>query len=244
MRTENRRNDEPRPIKIQRGYLRHAEGSVLIETGGTRVICSATIEGRVPRFLLGGGSGWITAEYGMLPRSSQQRIMREAARGRGGRTYEIQRLIGRSFRSAVQLDMLGEITILIDCDVIEADGGTRTASITGGCVALYDAISSLNLPEHPMNFLVSAISVGIVDDVPKLDIDYEEDSGAQVDFNVVMAESGAFIEIQGTAEKRPFTPDQLQEMLDLGKKGCAKLFQAQREVLGLPSTPSRPGGNK
>jgi ribonuclease PH len=232
-RHDERRNDEIRPVKIERGYLRHAEGSALIEMGGTRVICAATIDEKVPRFLLGGGSGWITAEYGMLPRSAEQRIFREAIKGRGGRTYEIQRLIGRSFRSAVQLDMLGEITIIIDCDVIEADGGTRTASITGGCVALHDAISSLKLPDHPMNFLVSAVSVGIVDGVPLLDIDYSEDSGAQVDFNVVMAESGSFIEIQGTAEKYPFTPEQLQEMLDLGKKGCDRLFQAQREALGL-----------
>ncbi len=232
-RQDNRRHDEIRPVKIQRGYLRHAEGSALIEMGGTRVICAATIDDKVPKFLMGGGSGWITAEYGMLPRSAEQRIFREAIKGRGGRTHEIQRLIGRSFRSAVQLDMLGEITIIVDCDVIEADGGTRTASITGGCVALHDAISSLELPEHPMNFLVAAVSVGIIDGLPMLDIDYAEDSGAQVDFNLVMAESGAFIEIQGTAEKYPFTPDQLKEMIDLGKKGCNQLFQAQREALGL-----------
>jgi len=233
MRKENRKNDEMRPIKIQRGYLRHAEGSALIEMGETRVLCSATLESGVPRFLYGNGSGWITAEYGMLPRSSHQRIVREAARGRSGRTYEIQRLIGRSFRAAVQMDMLGEITIIIDCDVIEADGGTRTASITGGCVALHDAISSLGLPENPLNFLVSAISVGIVDGSPVLDLNYEEDSGAQVDLNVVMAESGAYIEVQGTAEKFPFTPEQLQQMLDLAKKGCDGLFQTQKEALGL-----------
>lgn len=233
MRKDNRKSDESRPIKIHRNYLRHAEGSALIEMGDTHVICSATIDDRVPKFLMGANSGWITAEYGMLPRSARQRIFREAIRGRGGRTYEIQRLIGRSFRSAVQLPMLGEITIILDCDVIEADGGTRTAAITGGCVALHDAISSLNLPEHPMNFLVSAISVGLVDGVPVLDLDYEEDSGAQVDLNIVMAESGAYIEIQGTAEKYPFTPDQLQEMLDLGRKGCEGLFLAQKEALGI-----------
>lgn len=233
MRKDNRKSDESRPIKIHRNYLRHAEGSALIEMGDTHVICSATIDDRVPKFLMGANSGWITAEYGMLPRSARQRIFREAIRGRGGRTYEIQRLIGRSFRSAVQLPMLGEITIILDCDVIEADGGTRTAAITGGCVALHDAISSLNLPEHPMNFLVSAISVGLVDGVPVLDLDYEEDSGAQVDLNIVMAESGAYIEIQGTAEKYPFTPDQLQEMLDLGRKGCERLFLAQKEALGI-----------
>lgn len=233
MRKNNRKNDDIRPVKIERGYLRHAEGSALIEMGETRVLCSATLESGVPRFMLGDGSGWITAEYGMLPRSSNQRIVREAARGRSGRTYEIQRLIGRSFRAAVQLEMLGEITIIIDCDVIEADGGTRTASITGSCVALHDAITSLGLPEHPLNFLVSAISVGIVDGTPVLDLDYEEDSNAQVDLNVVMAESGAYIEVQGTAEKYPFTPQQFQQMLDLAKKGCDTLFQSQREALGL-----------
>jgi ribonuclease PH len=233
MRKNGRKNDEIRPIRIERGYLRHAEGSAMIEMGETRVLCSATLESGVPRFLFGSESGWITAEYGMLPRSSDQRIVREAARGRSGRTYEIQRLIGRSFRAAVQLEMLGEITVIIDCDVIEADGGTRTASITGGCIALYDAIASLSLPENPLNFMVSAVSVGIVDGTPMLDLNYEEDSGAQVDLNVVMAESGAFIEVQGTAEKYPFTPDQLQKMLDLGTKGCNELFQAQKEALGI-----------
>jgi ribonuclease PH len=205
----------------------------MIEMGGTRVLCSVTLESGVPRFLYGQGSGWITAEYGMLPRSSQQRIQREAARGRKGRTYEIQRLIGRSFRAAVQLDLLGEITALIDCDVIEADGGTRTASITGACIALYDAIQTLELSEDPLNFLVSAISVGIVDGSPMLDLCYEEDSTAQVDFNVVMAESGAYIEVQGTAEKFPFTPEQLQQMLALARKGCDELFAAQKQALGL-----------
>jgi ribonuclease PH len=233
MRKENRSNNEIRPVKIERGYLRHAEGSALIEMGETRVLCSATLEEGVPRFLYGKNSGWITAEYGMLPRSSDQRIVREAAKGRSGRTYEIQRLIGRSFRAAVQLDMLGEVTVIIDCDVIEADGGTRTASITGGCVALHDAITTLGYADHPMNFLVSAVSVGIVDGNPVLDLNYEEDSNAQVDLNIVMAESGTYIEVQGTAEKYPFTPEQLQQMLDLGRKGCDELFRAQREALGL-----------
>jgi ribonuclease PH len=233
MRIDSRKNDELRPLKIERGYLRHAEGSAMIEMGGTRVLCSVTLESGVPRFLYGQGSGWITAEYGMLPRSSQQRIQREAARGRKGRTYEIQRLIGRSFRAAVQLDLLGEITALIDCDVIEADGGTRTASITGACIALYDAIQTLELSEDPLNFLVSAISVGIVDGSPMLDLCYEEDSTAQVDFNVVMAESGAYIEVQGTAEKFPFTPEQLQQMLALARKGCDELFAAQKQALGI-----------
>jgi ribonuclease PH len=233
MRRDSRQNDEIRPVKIERGYLRNAEGSALIDMGGTRVLCSATVDAGVPRFLLGQDSGWITAEYGMLPRSSGQRIAREAARGRSGRTYEIQRLIGRSFRAAVQLDLLGEVTYIIDCDVIEADGGTRTASITGGCVALYDAISSVGYSENPLNFMVSAVSVGIVDGFPVLDLNYEEDSNAQVDLNIVMAESGAYIEIQGTAEKYPFTSEQLQQMLDLGKKGCDELFRAQKEALGL-----------
>ena len=233
MRKDGRQVNELRPVSIERGYLRNAEGSAMIEMGGTKVLCSATLEQGVPRFLYGENSGWITGEYGMLPRSSHERIKREAARGRSGRTYEIQRLIGRSFRAAVSLEMLGEITIIIDCDVIEADGGTRTASITGACVALYDAISTVGYADNPMDYMVSAISVGIVDGTPVLDLNYEEDSSAQVDLNVVMAESGAFIEIQGTAEKFPFTPDQLQKMLDLGKHGCDQLFAAQKEVLGI-----------
>jgi ribonuclease PH len=233
MRHDGRKNDEIRPVNIERGYLRHAEGSALIEMGGTRVICAATIGSGVPKWMANEGRGWITGEYGMLPRSSGQRIIREAGRGRSGRTYEIQRLIGRSFRAAVQLDMLGEVTIIVDCDVIEADGGTRTASITGGCVALYDAIAKLGMTEHPMNFLVSAVSVGIVDGEPRLDLDYSEDSAAQVDLNVVMAESGAYIEVQGTAETFPFTPAELQQMLDLGNRGCQALFAAQRRALGM-----------
>jgi ribonuclease PH len=233
MRNNGRRNDEVRAIRIERDYLRHAEGSALIEMGGTRVICAATIESGVPKWMAGKGRGWITGEYGMLPRSSGTRIIREAARGRSGRTHEIQRLIGRSFRAAVQMDMLGEVTIIVDCDVVEADGGTRTASITGGAVALYDAIRKLGLTEHPMNFLVSAVSVGIVDGAPRLDLDYSEDSSAQVDLNVVMAESGAYIEVQGTAELYPFTPEQLQQMLDLARKGCLELFDAQKRVLGV-----------
>jgi ribonuclease PH len=233
MRKDGRQLDELRPVTIERGYLRNAEGSAMIEMGGTKVLCSATLEQGVPRFLYGQNSGWVTGEYGMLPRSSHERIRREAAKGRSGRTYEIQRLIGRSFRTAVRLEMLGEITIIIDCDVIEADGGTRTASITGGCVALYDAISTVGYAENPMDYMVSAISVGIVDGVPMLDLNYGEDSTAQVDLNVVMAESGAYIEIQGTAEKYPFTPDQLQQMLDLARIGCDQLFTAQKEVLGV-----------
>jgi ribonuclease PH len=197
------------------------------------VLCAATVEAGTPKFLLGQNSGWITAEYGMLPRSSQERIPREAVRGRQGRTLEIQRLIGRALRATTSLHLIPDITILVDCDVIEADGGTRTAAITGGAVALYDALTSLGLPQHPMDFLVSAVSVGIVDGKILLDLDYEEDSQAQVDMNVVMAESGAFVEIQGTAEKTPFGQEELQRMLELARKGCLELVQAQRRALGL-----------
>jgi len=233
MRKDGRTPDQLRPVRIERGYLRHAEGSALIEVGETRVICSATLEPGVPRWMMGGGKGWITAEYGMLPRSSRQRITREAERGRTGRTHEIQRLIGRSCRAAVQMAMLGENTIIVDCDVLEADGGTRTASITGACVALYDALRTLELREHPMNFLVSAVSVGIVDGRPFLDLAYHEDSGADVDLNVVMAESGTFIEVQGTAERIPFSKDQLEAMLAMAKSGCDQLFAAQKAALGI-----------
>ncbi len=228
-----RSNDAKRPTNIVRGYLRNAEGSALIEMGNTRVICAATIDDGVPKFLYGKGSGWITAEYGMLPRSTEQRSVREAIRGRGGRTYEIQRLIGRSLRATTQLPMLPDKTVIIDCDVIEADGGTRSASITGGCVALYDALSTLDLDADPMDFFVSAISVGIVNGQLFLDLDYAEDSTAEVDLNVVMTESGAFIEIQGTAERVPFTHTQLQDMLALAAKGCAELIELQKEVLGI-----------
>ncbi|MCH7549620.1 MAG: ribonuclease PH [Candidatus Krumholzibacteriota bacterium] len=233
MRPDGREGDELRPVRIERGYLRHAEGSALIEMGGTKVICAATVEETVPRWMYGQKRGWITAEYGMLPRCSDRRIVREAGRGRSGRTYEIQRLIGRSFRAAVQLDMLPEITIVVDCDVIEADGGTRTASITGGCVALYDAIRQLGVTDHPMNFLVSAVSMGIVGGKSILDLDYKEDAGAQVDMNVVMAETGAYIEVQGTAEQFPFTPEQFSDMLELGRKGCRELIDVQKKALEI-----------
>ena len=233
MRRDGRHADDKRAVSIQRGFLKNAEGSALIELGGTRVICAATVDAGVPKFLSGKGRGWLTAEYGMLPRSTNQRMQREAIRGRGGRTYEIQRLIGRSLRAATQLNKLGEYTVIVDCDVIEADGGTRTASITGACVAVYDALSKLGKPEHPMNFLMSAISVGAVDGNELLDLDYSEDSNAEVDMNLVMSESGQFIEIQGTAERYPFTDEQLQRMLQLGRKGCSELIQAQKEALGL-----------
>ena len=233
MRKDGRSADQLRPVRIERNYLRHAEGSALIELGETKVICSATLEPGVPRWMMGGGKGWITAEYGMLPRSSKQRIQREADRGRTGRTHEIQRLIGRSVRAAVAMPMLGENTTLIDCDVIEADGGTRTAAITGACVAVYDAIATLELREHPMNFLIAAVSAGMVDGKPYLDLAYTEDSAADVDLNVVMAESGAFIEVQGTAERVPYTREQLDAMLGLARAGCDQLFAAQRQALGL-----------
>ncbi len=233
MRKDGRSADQLRQVRIERNYLRHAEGSALIELGETKVICSATLEPGVPRWMMGGGKGWITAEYGMLPRSSKQRIQREADRGRTGRTHEIQRLIGRSVRAAVAMPMLGENTILIDCDVIEADGGTRTAAITGACVAVYDAISTLELREHPMNFLIAAVSAGMVDGKPYLDLAYTEDSAADVDLNVVMAESGAFIEVQGTAERVPYTREQLDAMLAMARAGCDQLFAAQRKALGL-----------
>ena len=233
MRKDGRGPEQMRPVRIERGYLRHAEGSALIEVGETKVICSATLDPGVPRWMMGGGKGWITAEYGMLPRSSRQRITREADRGRTGRTHEIQRLIGRSCRAAVQMQMLGENTVIVDCDVIEADGGTRTAAITGACVALYDAIRTLELRADPMNFLFSAVSVGIVDGRPLLDLAYTEDSAADVDLNVVMAESGTFIEVQGTAERIPFSKDQLEAMLALARSGCDQLFAAQRAALGI-----------
>ena len=233
MRRDGRSADEKRPVKIHRGYLSNPEGSAMIEMGGTKVICSATVEEGVPKFLYGKGGGWLTAEYGMLPRSTTQRMQRESIRGRGGRTYEISRLIGRSMRTATQMDRLGEKTILIDCDVIEADGGTRTASITGACVAVYDALSKLGFNEHPMNFFVSAISVGIVGGNVLLDLDYSEDSDAETDMNLVMSENGHFIEIQGTAERYPFSDEQLQQMISYARKGCDELVAAQREALGL-----------
>ena len=234
MRKDGRSPDQLRPLRIERGYLRHAEGSALIELGETRVICSATLEPGVPRWMMGTGKGWITAEYGMLPRSSKQRITREADRGRTGRTHEIQRLIGRSCRAAVAMHALGENTILFDCDVIEADGGKLTAAITGACVAMHDAISTLELKNHPMNFLVSAVSVGMVDGRPFLDLAYVEDSAADVDLNVVMAESGTFIEVQGTAERVPYSKEQLDAMLALARAGCDQLFAAQRSALEIP----------
>lgn len=225
-----RETDEMREVIIEKNFIKHAEGSVLISFGDTRVICTASVESGVPPFLRGSGKGWITSEYGMLPRSTDTRMGREAARGKqGGRTVEIQRLIGRSLRAAVDMDSLGEVTIKIDCDVIQADGGTRTASITGACVAMLDAIKTLDV--SPKTQLVSAVSVGIVNGTPVLDLEYVEDSKADTDMNVVVAEDGRFIEIQGTAEDEPFDRDELDQMLRLAEKGTAELMAMQRAAL-------------
>jgi ribonuclease PH len=236
IRPSGRAADEKREVRLSRHYTKYAEGSVLVEFGDTRVLCTASVEDRVPPFLKGKSSGWVTAEYGMLPRATDVRTLREAARGKqGGRTLEIQRLIGRALRAAVDLTALGERTITIDCDVIQADGGTRTASITGGFVALSDAISRLivkkALSSNPLHGSIASISVGIYQGVPILDLDYAEDSAAETDMNVVMNEAGAFIEIQGTAEGHAFRNDELQAMLQLAQKGVGELIELQRQAL-------------
>ena len=229
-RLVSREPDEMRQVTIETNVNKHAEGSVLISFGDTKVICTASVEKGVPPFLRGSGQGWITAEYGMLPRSTDTRMDREAARGKqGGRTVEIQRLIGRSLRQAVDMTKLGEVTIRIDCDVIQADGGTRTASITGACVALLKAISTLD--SNPPTRLISAVSVGIVNGTPVLDLEYIEDAKADTDMNVVLVEDGRFIEIQGTAEDEPFSGQELTELLRLAEKGAAELQQLQRSAL-------------
>ena len=229
-RSVARSPDQMREVSIQRGFIAHAEGSVLISFGRTKVICTASIEKGVPSFMRGKGRGWITSEYGMLPRSTGERMDREAVKGKqGGRTQEIQRLIGRSLRAAVDLKTVGENTIKIDCDVIQADGGTRTAAITGGCVALMDALSLLG--ESVSTKFVSAVSVGIVDGEPVLDLEYVEDSRADTDMNVVLSEDGSFIEVQGTAEGATFSDDELFKMIELAKKGGAELISLQRRVL-------------
>ncbi|HEY3081369.1 MAG TPA: ribonuclease PH, partial [Chloroflexota bacterium] len=235
-RFDGRRDDQMRPVKITPDYLRNAEGSALIELGGTKVICAASVEERVPSFLLGKGRGWITAEYGMLPRATTTRTQREAQAGRpSGRTQEIQRLIGRSLRAAVDLAQIGERTIYIDCDVVEADGGTRTASITGGWVALVLAIDRLvrtgALAGRPEPLPVAATSVGVLDGRPVLDLAYVEDSAAEVDFNVVMSGRGEFVEIQGTAEGRPFSRATADRLLDLAADGISDLVGRQRAAL-------------
>ena len=235
-RPSGRTPDQLRPISIERNYTCHAEGSVLVSFGNTKVICTASVDDSVPRFLRGQGSGWITAEYGMLPRSTGSRMGREAARGKqGGRTLEIQRLIGRSLRAAVDLTKLGEHTITLDCDVIQADGGTRTASITGAFVALVDAINGLQrdkrIATDPLRHFVASVSVGIYEGTPVLDLDYPEDSSAETDLNVVMTEAGEFIEVQGTAEAAPFKREELNSMLDLAAAGIGELIDVQRAAL-------------
>lgn len=236
MRPSGRNPDQLREIKFTCGYTKHAEGSVLVEFGDTRVLCTASIEQGVPRFLKGKGEGWVTAEYGMLPRSTHERMGREASRGKqGGRTLEIQRLIGRSLRAAIDLKALGENTITIDCDVLQADGGTRTASITGGFVALSLAVNKMlekkQLKKNPLHGQVASVSVGIFNGVPVLDLDYAEDSNAETDMNVVMNDMEAFIEIQGTAEGHAFRKDELNAMLDLAATGIKQLLEKQRQAL-------------
>ena len=236
MRPSGRRPDELRPIQITRGFTKHAEGSVLVEFGDTRVLCNASVQERVPGFLRNSGRGWVTAEYSMLPRSTHSRMDREAARGKqGGRTLEIQRLIGRSLRAAIDMDALGERSLIIDCDVIQADGGTRTASITGGFVALSDAIAGLRkkglIRKNPLHGFIASVSVGIYQGTPVLDLDYAEDSEAETDMNVIMNDAGAFVEIQGTAEGHAFRMDELQQMLALAEGGIGTLIEKQKEAL-------------
>lgn len=238
MRLDNRENDQLRPIKFTRHYTKHAEGSVLVEFGDTKVLCTASIVDGVPPFLKGKGQGWLTAEYGMLPRSTHERCRREASQGKQtGRTQEIQRLIGRALRATVDLNTIGEHTLHIDCDVIQADGGTRTASISGSCVALIDAIEYMQqqkkITKNPFKHFVAAVSVGICKDTPTLDLDYSEDSTAETDMNIVMDDRGGFIEIQGTAENKSFSQTHLDEMLKLGKKGIYEIIAMQKQALGI-----------
>ena len=227
---ENRKNDEMREVKVTKNYIMHPEGSVLIEFGNTKVICNATVEEKVPPFLRGTGTGWVTAEYSMLPRATNNRVQRESSKGKlSGRTMEIQRLIGRALRAAVNLEKLGERTVIIDCDVIQADGGTRTASITGGYLALELAIEKLidtgKLTEIPINSRVAAISVGKIKDEILLDLEYEEDFRADVDMNIIMNDKGEFIELQGTGEEATFTEDELLKFIEISRKGFEKLFK-------------------
>jgi ribonuclease PH len=235
-RPSGRETDQLREVKITRNYTKHAEGSVLVEFGDTKVICTASVDESVPRFLKGKGQGWVTAEYGMLPRSTGSRMQRESFKGKQqGRTVEIQRLIGRSLRAALDLEALGENTIQLDCDVIQADGGTRTASITGAFVALADAIEALRakgrLKGEPLKYMVAAVSVGVYEGQAVLDLDYDEDSNAETDMNVIMTEAGGFVEIQGTAEGEPFAYAELESMLALAKKGIGELTVLQKEAL-------------
>ena len=235
-RQDGRRPDQLRPVRITPDYLPHAEGSALIELGGTVVLCAVSLENRLPPFLRGSGSGWVTAEYGMLPRSTHTRTPREAATGRlGGRTHEIQRLIGRSLRAVTNLDILGERQFTADCDVIKADGGTRTAAITASYVALHQAFHKLlkadDLSTMPLQAAVAATSVGLLEGVPMLDLSYEEDARAEVDFNVVKTSQGDFVEVQGTAESRPFERAVMDELLALAERGIEELLEAQRAAL-------------
>ncbi|MDC8855956.1 ribonuclease PH [Shewanella algae] len=236
MRPSNRTPAQTRPISITRQFTAHAEGSVLVEFGDTKVLCTASFTEGVPRFLKGHGQGWVTAEYGMLPRSTHSRMDREAARGKqSGRTQEIQRLIGRALRAAVDMKLLGENTIVIDCDVIQADGGTRTAAITGACVALVDALNWARakgiLKANPLKFLIAAVSVGIFEGEPICDLEYIEDSAAETDMNVVMTETGKIIEIQGTAEGEPFSHEELLSLLELAKHGIREIIDVQKAAL-------------
>ncbi|MCE9787434.1 ribonuclease PH [Shewanella chilikensis] len=236
MRPSNRTPAQTRPISITRQFTAHAEGSVLVEFGDTKVLCTASFTEGVPRFLKGQGQGWVTAEYGMLPRSTHSRMDREAARGKqSGRTQEIQRLIGRALRAAVDMKLLGENTIVIDCDVIQADGGTRTAAITGACVALVDALNWARakgiLKANPLKFLIAAVSVGIFEGEPICDLEYIEDSAAETDMNVVMTETGKIIEIQGTAEGEPFSHEELLNLLELAKHGIREIIDVQKAAL-------------
>jgi len=237
MRPSGRSPEQLRDIRFTRHYTKHAEGSVLVEFGDTRVLCTASVENRIPRWLKGQGRGWVTAEYGMLPRSTGSRMGREAARGKqGGRTMEIQRLIARSLRAVINLEALGERNITVDCDVLQADGGTRTASITGGFVALADAMQWLvdqgKLKKNPIIGQVASVSVGIYAGTPVLDLDYAEDSNAETDMNVVMNDAGAYIEVQGTAEGHAFRQEELDAMLALARTGIGQLIEHQREALG------------
>jgi ribonuclease PH len=237
MRPSGRNPDQLREIKFTCDYTKHAEGSVLVEFGDTRVLCTASVDNQVPKFLKGKNEGWVTAEYGMLPRSTHSRMGREASQGKqGGRTLEIQRLIGRSLRAAVNLKALGEYTITIDCDVLQADGGTRTAAITGGFIALSLAVSKMlkrkQIKTNPLHGQIASVSVGIYNGVPVLDLDYAEDSSAETDMNVVMNDASAFIEIQGTAEGHAFRKEELDHMLDLAREGILKLMEKQRVALG------------
>ncbi|MHB8334922.1 MAG: ribonuclease PH [Acidimicrobiales bacterium] len=241
-RSDGRNNDEARPLRFTRDFTEMAAGSVLVEVGRTRVLCTASVETDVPRWLRGSGRGWVTAEYSMLPGSTPERASREAARGKqSGRTQEIQRLIGRSLRTVTDLTLLADVQIIVDCDVLQADGGTRTASISGGYLALHDAITRLvddgTIRNHALTDLVAAVSVGIVDGVPMLDLPYDEDSSAETDMNVVMTGSGGFVEVQGTAERTAFSRAELDQLLDLASEGIKSIHEAQRLVLATPPTP-------